>query len=65
MVRVRFNDTNDVAESHRWLFERMDKDPNDLSKEYAWTHFDVIRIENGLIKEHWDEAVIAPATPAR
>ena len=43
----------------------MDKDPNDLSKEYAWTHFDVIRIENGLIKEHWDEAVIAPATPAR
>jgi len=48
-----------------FLFERMDKDPNDLSKEYAWTHFDVIRIENGLIKEHWDEAVIAPATPAR
>jgi len=48
-----------------FLFERTDKDPNDLSKEYAWTHFDVIRIENGLIKEHWDEAVIAPATPAR
>jgi predicted SnoaL-like aldol condensation-catalyzing enzyme len=25
-----------------------------------WNHFDVIRVENGLIKEHWDEAVIAP-----
>jgi predicted SnoaL-like aldol condensation-catalyzing enzyme len=25
----------------------------------VWNHFDVIRVENGLIKEHWDEAVIA------
>ena len=37
--------------------------PNDLSKDYVWTHFDVIRVENGLIKEHWDEAVIAPTAP--
>ena len=47
-----------------FLFERMDKDPNDLSKEYAWDALRRIRIENGLIKEHWDEAVIAPTAPA-
>jgi len=47
-----------------FMFDRTDKDPNDPSKEYVWNHFDVIRIENGLIKEHWDEAVMAaPAAP--
>jgi predicted SnoaL-like aldol condensation-catalyzing enzyme len=48
-----------------FMFERTDKDPNDPSKDYVWHHFDVIRVENGLIKEHWDEAVMAaPAAPA-
>jgi predicted SnoaL-like aldol condensation-catalyzing enzyme len=42
------------------MWDRQDKDPNDPSREYVWNHFDVIRVENGLIKEHWDEAVIAP-----
>jgi predicted SnoaL-like aldol condensation-catalyzing enzyme len=42
-----------------FMFDRTDKDPNDPTKEYVWNHFDVIRIENGLIKEHWDEAVMA------
>jgi len=42
------------------MWDRKDKDPNDPSREYVWNHFDVIRVENGLIKEHWDEAVIAP-----
>ena len=42
------------------MWDRKDKDPNDAAREYVWNHFDVIRIENGLIKEHWDEAVIAP-----
>jgi predicted SnoaL-like aldol condensation-catalyzing enzyme len=46
-----------------FMFDRTEKDPNDPSKEYVWNHFDVIRIENGLIKEHWDEAVMA--APAR
>jgi len=31
--------------------------------EYTWNHFDVVRAENGLIKEHWDEAVINPPQP--
>jgi len=48
-----------------FMFDRTDKDPNDPSKEYVWNHFDVIRIENGLIKEHWDEAVMAAPVAAR
>jgi predicted SnoaL-like aldol condensation-catalyzing enzyme len=42
------------------MWDRKDKDPNDAAREYVWNHFDVVRVENGLIKEHWDEAVIAP-----
>ncbi len=32
------------------------KDPLDPSKEYVRDHFDIVRIENGMIAEHWDEA---------
>jgi predicted SnoaL-like aldol condensation-catalyzing enzyme len=43
-----------------FMWDRMAKDPDDPSREYKWNHFDVVRVENGLIKEHWDEAVVAP-----
>jgi len=42
------------------MWDRMSKDPDDPSREYKWNHFDVVRVENGLIKEHWDEAKINP-----
>lgn len=42
------------------MWDRKAKDPADPSKEYVWNHFDVVRVENGLIKEHWDEAIIDP-----
>ncbi|MEJ1965422.1 MAG: nuclear transport factor 2 family protein [Gammaproteobacteria bacterium] len=29
-------------------------DPENPGKRYATTHFDMFRIENGLIAEHWD-----------
>jgi predicted SnoaL-like aldol condensation-catalyzing enzyme len=45
------------------MWDRKAKDPNDETKEYVWNHYDVIRVENGLIKEHWDEAVIAAPAP--
>ncbi len=45
-----------------FMWDRKAKDPDDTSREYTWNHFDVIRAENGLIKEHWDEARMnAPA----
>ena len=55
-----------VSGPYVWMmWDRTDKDPNDPTREYVWNHFDVLRIENGLIKEHWDEAVIAPPPAAR
>lgn len=35
-----------------------DKDPADSTKTYTRNHFDVLRIEGGLEKEHWDESRI-------
>jgi predicted SnoaL-like aldol condensation-catalyzing enzyme len=45
------------------MWDRMDKDPADPNREYKWNHFDAIRVENGKIKEHWDEAMINPPRP--
>jgi predicted SnoaL-like aldol condensation-catalyzing enzyme len=42
------------------MWDRTAKDPDDPSREYKWNHFDVVRLEKGLIKEHWDEARINP-----
>jgi predicted SnoaL-like aldol condensation-catalyzing enzyme len=47
------------------MWERTAKDPDDPNREYKWNHFDVVRIENGLIKEHWDEARINPPAPTK
>lgn len=46
------------------MWDRKAKDPADPSKEYVWNHFDLVRVENGLIKEHWDEAIIDPPQAA-
>ena len=46
-----------------FMWDRVAKDPDDASREYKWNHFDVVRVENGLIKEHWDEARINPPQP--
>jgi predicted SnoaL-like aldol condensation-catalyzing enzyme len=42
------------------MWDRKEKDPADPSKEYVWNHYDVVRMDKGLIMEHWDEAVINP-----
>lgn len=38
-------------------FVKEEKDPKDASKTYTTTWFDMFRIENGKIAEHWDPAV--------
>jgi predicted SnoaL-like aldol condensation-catalyzing enzyme len=38
-------------------FAREYKDPKDASKSYTTTWFDMFRIENGKIAEHWDPAL--------
>ncbi len=46
------------------MWERTAKDPDDPNREYKWNHFDVVRTENNLIREHWDEARINPPAAA-
>ena len=40
------------------LWNVIDKDPSDPTKTYTRSHFDLLRVENRLVKEHWDEATI-------
>jgi predicted SnoaL-like aldol condensation-catalyzing enzyme len=47
------------------MWDRTARDPDDAAREYKLNHFDVVRMENNLIKEHWDEARINPPAPAR
>ena len=47
------------------MWDRTAKDPDDPGRDYHWNHFDLVRVEKGMIKEHWDEAVINPPQPAR
>jgi predicted SnoaL-like aldol condensation-catalyzing enzyme len=45
------------------MWSRKSPDPADPSKEYVWNHFDLLRTEDGKVKEHWDEAIINPRGP--
>lgn len=47
------------------MWNRTAKDPDDPSRMYTWDHFDVVRVENGKIQEHWDEARINPPQPGK
>ena len=42
------------------VFVRELKDPANAAKTYTTTWFDMFRIENGKIAEHWDPAVKRP-----
>ena len=49
-----------------FMQEREGKDPADPSKTYKYNTFDLLRVENGMMQEHWDAArKAAPAPPAR
>ena len=38
-------------------------DPKDASKNYTTTWFDMFRVQNGVITEHWDSALKPTAQP--
>ncbi len=48
-----------VAEGDRVVlaFKSVNKDPKDPSKTYVTTSFEMLRIENGKVAEHWDSAL--------
>jgi predicted SnoaL-like aldol condensation-catalyzing enzyme len=46
------------------MFKRELKDPDDPTKTYPAYWFDMVRVDNGLVQEHWDSAV-KNAPPAK
>jgi predicted SnoaL-like aldol condensation-catalyzing enzyme len=47
-----------------WLvFEDEAKDPHDPTRTYHYNSFDLIRIQNGKIQEHWDSAKRVSGSP--
>jgi len=38
------------------MYDRQEKDPQDASKIVTTSRFEMVRIENGKVKEHWDTA---------
>ncbi|MBL8552465.1 MAG: nuclear transport factor 2 family protein [Hyphomonadaceae bacterium] len=50
-----------VSGPYVWMmWDRVGNDPLDQTRQYSWSHFDVFRVENGLIKEHWTEITLGP-----
>jgi predicted SnoaL-like aldol condensation-catalyzing enzyme len=45
------------------VWEREGKDPVDPSKTYKYNTYDMLRLENGKVQEHWDYAVKTKGTP--
>jgi predicted SnoaL-like aldol condensation-catalyzing enzyme len=39
------------------VWEHEDPDPGDSSKTYKFNTFDVMRVQNGKIQEHWDSSM--------
>ena len=46
------------------MFKRELNDPDDPSKKYPAYWFDMVRVDNGMVQEHWDSAV-KNAPPAK
>jgi len=47
------------------IVKRQEKDPNDPSKTYPAYWFDMVRVEDGMIQEHWDAATKNAPRPAQ
>jgi predicted SnoaL-like aldol condensation-catalyzing enzyme len=46
-----------------FIWERQAKDPADETKMYKYNNFDLVRLENGKVAEHWDYALKGKGTP--
>jgi Uncharacterized protein conserved in bacteria len=45
------------------IVKRAEKDPDDPNQTYPAYWFDMVRVENGMIQEHWDAATKNPPAP--
>jgi predicted SnoaL-like aldol condensation-catalyzing enzyme len=39
-----------------YMFRRFSADPSNPSQVYKWNWFDMVRVDGGLVREHWDMA---------
>ena len=46
-----------------YLVKRENKDPDNPTMTYPAYWFDLLRVENGMIQEHWDAATKNPPAP--
>ncbi len=44
-----------------YMMRRFSSEPSDATKAYKWNWFDMVRVDNGLVQEHWDMAMKTPA----
>ena len=47
------------------VWEHEEPEPSDPSKTYAFNTFDVMRVQNGKIQEHWDSSLKNPPQAAK
>jgi len=40
-----------------YMMRRFSAEPSDSTKAYKWNWFDMVRVDNGLVQEHWDMAM--------
>jgi predicted SnoaL-like aldol condensation-catalyzing enzyme len=45
------------------IWEREGKDPADPSRTYKYNTYDLLRMQNGKVQEHWDYALKTPKIP--
>jgi predicted SnoaL-like aldol condensation-catalyzing enzyme len=45
------------------IWEREGKDPADPGKSYKYNTYDLLRLQNGKVQEHWDYALKTPKIP--
>jgi predicted SnoaL-like aldol condensation-catalyzing enzyme len=43
-----------------YMMKRYSTDPVDPTKVYKWNWFDMVRVDDGLVQEHWDMAMKTP-----
>lgn len=43
-----------------YMFKRFSADPSNRAHVYKWNWFDMVRVDGGLVREHWDSAVKIP-----
>jgi predicted SnoaL-like aldol condensation-catalyzing enzyme len=47
-----------------YMMRRFSAEPSDPTKAYKWNWFDMVRVDNGMIQEHWDMAMKTPPPPS-